>query len=200
MIYWILGIVLIIAGIITYSFFKKRAARRALLAAIREKWGKPNDDARNIDLIGIYLRADENKDKISPATANDLDLDNVFAYIDRTNSRPGQQYLYKKLHHPQFDADLLKQQDKNVTALSNDRAELERIEVELSKLNTNEAYYLPELFVKEQSPLFNSLLTSYMQISWIIMIALIVLLIIRTNQFLRNSFNWPGFSQHCIPL
>jgi DNA mismatch repair ATPase MutS len=182
MIYWLLGIILIIALLISFAFYRKYKAKQKRLAEIRNKWGKPYFNDQNFSLIGIYAESKLESNKITNATANDLDLENIFAYIDRTNSKPGQQYLYNKLHNPILDTAELQQLDKNVTALGKDRAKQERIELELSKLNTKNAYYLPELFVKEQQPLFTPLQTSYIQISWIIMICLIVMLTLVHSQ------------------
>jgi len=182
MIYWVLGIILIIALIVSLAFYKRWLETKKKIAAIKEKWGKPYYNDQNFNLVRLYLNSDGDPGKITGTTANDLDLDNVFAYIDRTNSKPGQQYLYKKLHDPELDIDLLKQLDKDVTSLGKDRNKQEIIELELSKLNTQNAYYLPELFVKEQQPLFTPLQTSYIQISWIVMICLIVMLCLVHSQ------------------
>ena len=176
MIYWLLGIILIIVFLVAVAFYRKYKAKQNRLAEVRDKWGKPYFNDQNLDLIRIYTESKPGVNKITSTTANDLDLDNVFAYIDRTNSKPGQQYFYNKLHNPTLDAVELQQLDRNITALGKDRAKQERMELELSKLNTKNAYYLPELFVKEQQPLFTPLQTSYIQISWIIMICLIVML------------------------
>jgi len=182
MIYWLLGIILIIAAIVSLIVYRKRLEKQKKVAVIQEKWGKPYYTDMNAGLVRLYLDANPQANKITSDTANDLDLDNIFAYIDRTNSKPGQQYLYKKLHNPDLDIDLLKQLDKDVTSLGKDRVKQEKIEMELSKLNSNNAYYLPELFVKEQQPLFTPLQTSYIQISWLVMIGLIVMLCLVTSQ------------------
>lgn len=70
------------------------------LARIKEQWGKPKYVNRNFNLIAGYLE-NINESYISGDTASDLDLNGLFEYIDRTNSIPGQQYFYKKLHQPQ---------------------------------------------------------------------------------------------------
>ena len=182
MIYWVLGIILIIGLIVSLAIYKRQLETKKRIAAIREKWGKPYYNDVNFSLAGLYLDSDVRHNKITGDTANDLDLDNIFAFIDRTNSKPGQQYLYKKLHDPELDIDVLKQLDKDVISLGKDRVKQEKIELQLSKLNSKNAYYLPELFVKEQQPLFTPLQTSYIQISWIVMICLIVMLCLINSQ------------------
>jgi hypothetical protein len=182
MVFWLLGIILIIALIVSLIIYRRWLERKKQIAVIKEKWGKPYYTDINFALASIYLDANPEANKITGDTANDLDLDNIFAYIDRTNSKPGQQYLYNKLHNPELDIVVLKQLDKDVTSLGNDRTKQEKIELELSKLNSNNAYYLPELFVKEQQALFTPLQTSYIQISWILMIGLILMLCLVTSQ------------------
>jgi hypothetical protein len=183
MIFWIFIIALIIASFFLLAYYKKQAALKVKIAGIKAGWGKPDNSFRDSKLIAIFLKSGDEPAKLSPGTADDLDLDNIFAYIDRTYSRPGQQYLYKKLHNPETSLKTLLELDEKATALAAGRAKQERIALELSKLNTVNAYYLPELFAHEQVPLFSPLLTSYIQVSGIIMVALLVLLIQIPNQF-----------------
>jgi len=183
MLYWLLIITALVAIIFVSAYYKKRSVAKKKLTGIRDKWGKPVYEKRNFDLISIYLETEDRKGKISPSTAEDLDLKHVFDYIDRTNSRPGQQYLYNTLHDPQTSVAALHEMDNKIAELGSDRAKQERIEAELSKLDAINAYYLPELFAKEQLPLFSPQLTFYIQVSGIIVITLAILLSLQANQF-----------------
>jgi len=182
MIYSLFGVLIIITVIFIPAYFKKQRAIKAKLVEIKAGWGKPNYENRNFSLISIYLNDCNEPGRLSPGTTADLDLDYVFIYMDRTSSKPGQQYLYKKLHYPELSVAVLQEMDEKAVRLSEDRAKQERIQLELSKLNTRNAYYLPELFAKEQMPLFGALLTFYIRISWIVMLTMIFLLIQAPNQ------------------
>ena len=182
MFYWVLIIAALVGILVLIAYLKNKQARKRKIAEIKAKWGKPTDDKRDTNLISIYLKATNKLAGITPSNADDLDLKNVFDYIDRTNSKPGQQYLYNKLHNPETSATALLEMDEKIETLSKDRAMQEQIELQLSKLNATNAYYLPELFVKEQLPLFSPLLTFYIQVSGITVITLAILLTIMVSQ------------------
>jgi DNA mismatch repair ATPase MutS len=183
MFYWLFIIIAIIAIIIIIAQYKKQAVRIKKLAEISEKWGQPTDDECDMRLVNLYLKASTEPGKTLPSLDEDLDLENIFGYIDRTNSKPGQQCLYKKLHYPETSLANLLERDKQVETLGKDRAAQERIEFELSRLGEKNAYYLPDLFVKEQMPLFDALLTFYIRISGLVVLTLGVLLTQVPNQF-----------------
>ena len=54
------------------------------------------------------------------------------------------------------------------------RPDLERIELDLSKLNSPDAYYLAELFLKEHDSLLAPLMGLYIRISVVIIIGLVI--------------------------
>jgi len=174
----ILIILLAIAVIVIYIVYDKRRKKARLIQTVREKWGKPTDDERNMSLIGLYKDPGPGEGAISDAMGEDIDIDQLFAFVDRTNSKPGQQYLYNRLHQPVYDAAALQQMDADATRLASDRDKQEQLEIELSKLNTKNAYYLPELFLKEQTPLFDTISTVYIQLSWLLMLSFITMLIV----------------------
>lgn len=132
-------------------------------------------------MIASYLNAVDVPAKISSATADDLDLNNIFDFIDRTNSKPGKQYLYKKLFTPETSLAELVKFDKKVETLNIPRPDLEGIELELTKLNSTDAYYLAELFLNEHEFLIVPLMAFYIRISGIAIIGLIISLFIVPN-------------------
>ncbi len=162
--------------------YKRRRAKAKLIRTIREKWGKPTGEDRSLSLIGLYKDYGGTA-TISTATSEDIDMEQLFAFADRTNSKPGQQYLYKKLYEPVYDAGALQEMDANVNKIAADSAHRERLEIELAKLNSKNAYYLPELFLKEQIPLFGTIATVYIQLAWLLMLAFIILLFVVPSGF-----------------
>jgi len=86
---------------------------------------------------------------VSEKSKIDLDIDEIFKFVDRTSSKIGQQYLYFKLRTIgsidallTFDA-LTNQFQKNKDASIS-------YQLELSKLNQTSSYYLEELINGEQ--------------------------------------------------
>ena len=78
-----------------------RAARRSLLARIRAEWGQPVDRPRKLDAIAASHRSRASlpgaDGSLDDRTWADLDLDQVFAALDRTQSTLGQHALYHRL-------------------------------------------------------------------------------------------------------
>jgi hypothetical protein len=86
---------------------------------------------------------------VSEKSKIDLDIDEIFKFVDRTSSKIGQQYLYLKLRTIGSIDGLLKfdtftnqfQKNKDVSI---------SCQLELSKLNQTSSYYLEELINGEQ--------------------------------------------------
>jgi hypothetical protein len=184
MFYWLFTaalFVLIIIVFYIYKYYDKRITASRNLSSIRKKWGRPVNVNRNFKLIASLLNADDNPAKISRTIAEDLDLNNIFNFIDRTNSKPGKQYLYKKLFIPETSIETLLDLDNKIELLNIPRPDLEDFEQELSKLNSTDAYYLAELFLKEHELLMASPMRLFVRLSGIAIIGLAVSLFIIPN-------------------
>src|ERR1700729_4223272 len=121
MFYWLFTIVVFGAILIVfymYNYFDRRKTTIKNLNKIRNKWGRPVNARRNFKLIATYLNGVDSPAKVSPSVAEDLDLNNIFNFIDRTNSKPGKQYLYKKLFTPETSFENLLKFDKKVEAIN----------------------------------------------------------------------------------
>jgi len=184
MFYWLFTAVVfaaILIGFYIYNYFDKLNTTRRNLERIQNKWGRPVNARRNFKLIAAYLNGYDGPGKITGTIADDLDLNNVFNYIDRPNSKPGKQYLYKKLFTPDTDFESLLKFDKKIDSLNMPRPDQERIELELAKLNSPDAYFLAELFLKEHEFLLVPLMSLYIRISGLAIIGLIISLFIAPN-------------------
>jgi hypothetical protein len=182
MVYWLIAGLLIGLIVLVGGYIRSRSLTRKRLENIRERWGKPIEAYRNFKLISSYLSAYDTEANISAETAADLDIDSVFGFIDRTNSRPGQQLLYKRLHCFDLTDDTFGKLELQIEELNKDKEKREHIELKLAELSNDEAYYLPELFSKKQSALFNPLIEIYIKISPVLVIASIVGLSVTGSQ------------------
>jgi DNA mismatch repair ATPase MutS len=175
-------VILIIIGVLYIkAYYDKLRWAKKRLVKIQGKWGKPVDSRRNFDLIRTYLDSLGDKDKLSAQTAHDLDLVSVFNYIDRTNSKPGKQYLFKLLHNPTTDIDALHDLDNSIEDLNMDIPGRDMLEVELSKLNSPDAYFIVDLFLKEHKPVFSSVVNFYAKVSPFLIITALISLIVIPN-------------------
>jgi hypothetical protein len=151
---YFLGIAFIlILSFLISNFLKKRRFKK-LKATYYKNWGtKKKSLYYNFFVIGKYFENNAHKEQayhvVSEKTKIDLDIDEIFKFVDRTSSKIGQQYLYFKLRTISsidalltFDA-LTNQFQKNKDASIS-------CQLELSKLNQTSSYYLEELINGEQ--------------------------------------------------
>lgn len=147
---WILGFILIlIAAYLTDIQFSKRKKRK-IKKVLAGNWGKAKQETYfDFGLIGRFFRNHETPKKvyqrISDNTWNDLDLNEVFRFLDRTTSKIGQQFLYYRLRTITTVSDV--KQFQSLTSLFNSNQSLRlRCQLELSRLSSSKAYYLEEIF------------------------------------------------------
>ena len=103
---------ILISWHIISRFLKKRNLKKFKNHLIKN-WGVYNRKKHfNFFVIGKYFENNAHKEKayhlITETTKTDLDIDEVFKFIDRTSSKIGQQYLYYKLRTIQTLENLLK--------------------------------------------------------------------------------------------
>lgn len=150
---------LVFALLTVVTSLADRGRRRKRLERLRALWGAPKEEPRDMATIARYHQA---LDALDPADAaiggvddrtwSDLDLDNVFAAVDRAASGVGQQVLYRRLRTPRADAPELERFDRLTTALG-ERAELrDEVLTALAPLDVRGAYALPDLFLRPTPP------------------------------------------------
>lgn len=115
------------------------------LARIRAAWGAPLRRTHKLDAIGEWhrsrTRAQSGDGVLDDRTAIDLNLDDVFAACDRTESTLGQCALYHRLRTaPTGDA--LDAFEALVTRMSHDTAARERAQLALARLQDPNGYDL----------------------------------------------------------
>lgn len=116
---------------------------------LKASFGKLKDEAYNFELIEKYFRNKDHSESLqmlSDKTCNDLDFDELFMFLDRTNSKIGQQYLYNKLREIPSDSKHLDLDEELINQFASDSDFRLEIQAELTKLNKREAYYISTLF------------------------------------------------------
>lgn len=133
----------IIAILVIHHVNKGRTKKK--IEEIRTGWGNPKKESFDFDSISKY--ADTIKEskfhRLTNQTIEDIDFYGLFAFIDRTTSKVGQQFLYKKLLEPTSNTT---DQSKGLISLfSTDKQLREEVQLELIKLNNNGVYYISSL-------------------------------------------------------
>lgn len=146
MIYWIFGIIFI-AAVIASLQRTITAKKKALLEKIRQNWGKPKDEHFPFERIGRYASLDTDPGSIplSKQTLYDIDFFGLFAFVDRTHSKIGQQLLFKKLVRPSEQELNRDFHHKRVELFSTDVTLREKAQLELQRLGTHDAYFISSL-------------------------------------------------------
>ncbi len=143
--YLIIGSVIVILISIVIQRLNKRKFKSEI-EKIRLAWSKPKSKSFEFHFASIrkYANAvNENFHRLTNQTIEDIDFDRVFMFIDRTTSRVGQQFLYKKVIEP---TNHVKDQSENFIELfTRDKNLREEIQVELLKLSDYDAYYISSL-------------------------------------------------------
>ncbi|WP_372751542.1 hypothetical protein [Labilibaculum sp.] len=130
------------------SFKSKKTQAQELL----NSFGELKDSSFNFDLIEKYFR---NKDHskslqvISDKTCDDLDFEELFMFLDRTHSKPGQQYLYDKLRVIPQEAVNVDMDEELIHRFTKDSDFRLEVQTQLKKLNRREDYYISSLFQEE---------------------------------------------------
>lgn len=117
-----------------------------------DSFGQPKNDDFDFELIEKYYhKKDHSSDlqTLSHKTCNDLDFQELFMILDRTSSKPGQQYFYNKLRSIPPNADTVSRDEKIIEHFLTDADFRTSTQKLLKKLNKEEAYYISTLFQDE---------------------------------------------------
>lgn len=126
-------------------FGRKRKYYETLL----NSFGKIKDDTFNFDLIEKYFRNKKHENSfqvLSDKTCQDLDFDELFMFIDRTQSKVGQQYLYNKLRNIPSNQDQLDRSESLIRILREDTEFRLKTQKQIDKLSDSNNYYVSSLF------------------------------------------------------
>ena len=128
---------------------RKRKIQKKLLNA----FGTIKEDFFNFDQIETYFRKKDHSNTfqvLSDKTCNDLDFRELFMFVDRTNSRVGQQTLYNKLRTIPLNTGKLAVTEKLIEYFTLNADSRIEAQSQLIKLNEPEAFYITSLFQEDQ--------------------------------------------------
>jgi DNA mismatch repair ATPase MutS len=173
--YIILGSIIIILILLVFHHLNKVKAKNEL-EQIQSEWARPKSKSKtsSFNFVSIRKYADVVKEKfhrLTDQTIEDIDFHMLFKFIDRTTSKVGQQFLYKKVIEPTSNAE--DHSEIFIKLFTNDKALREGIQLELLKLSDSDAYYISSLLggIFIEKPRWFKFLTPYI----IVVITLIIL-------------------------
>jgi len=114
-----------------------------------DHFGQVKEEAFYFNDIRTYFDKKDKKDYaqvISDSTANDLDFEELFIYLDRTNSKVGQQFLYKQLRCLPHENETLPEKELLIQKIMDDPSLQKSTAKVLNQLNAKEADNICNLF------------------------------------------------------
>lgn len=129
---------------------RKRKNKEKLLQA----FGALKEDSFHLDQIESYFRKKDHSNAfqvLSDKTCNDLDFRELFMFVDRTNSRVGQHFLYDKLRTIPLASGNLADDEKIIEYFASNVESRLAIQNQLTYLNEYEAFFIASAFQDEHT-------------------------------------------------
>ncbi|MFD2720531.1 hypothetical protein ACFST9_17555 [Hymenobacter monticola] len=124
------------------------------LAALEAAWRTPAPRSHLFPLVARYHTAVQTEPayhRLDDQTWTDLNGDDLFAQLDNTVSRVGEQCLYHRLRSPLNDEAALQDFDQAARLMA-DPAPRGRALLALRRLTSTDAYYLPDILTGDALP------------------------------------------------
>jgi hypothetical protein len=129
------------------AYFINKKKQKKQLLSLRHNWGKADTTGRNFELVENFslLTPTPCFHRLTAQTITDIDLYDLFIFIDRTTSKPGQQYLFNQLVKPTNNTTELECFDNQVKFFLENKTAREGCQLLLSSLSHHDAYYITTL-------------------------------------------------------
>lgn len=194
---WILGIIFILVLMYLINNYSQKKSLKNLRENLLDKWGKQKENEYfNFHVIKQYFENNTHKKQayhlISERTNIDLDLDELFKYIDRTSSKIGQQYLYYKIRTIKTIESLKRFNSLSKLYFNNNELRI-KSQLILSKLNSESSYNLEKLI--NDKPIDKS---KHLKLIYALSLSSIVFIILTFFNPLFSLFLLPIFSVNTI--
>jgi DNA mismatch repair ATPase MutS len=142
---------LIAVFVILSTINSSKKKKKKIIEQIRASWGKTKSGPFTFERIERYaaLSGGNGYHRIGRQTMNDIDFLELFSFVDRTNSKIGQQFLFNQLLHPSNDQKALDLLNQRALLFANDQQLREDVQKELIRLSDSDAYFVTSLLEKK---------------------------------------------------
>lgn len=203
--YVLLGLIFAVAlYLFIHNISKGKSSKE--LDRIRAIWEGSEQNSVYFGSVSKYANIAEQKfHRLTDQTIQDIDFNRLFISIDRTISKVGQQFLYKKLLEP--NATLQDPAENLIELFSNNPSLRESVQLQLNKLSDHDAYSIADL-LKDQAikkpkwlkllPFYITVVSGLILLSLkypFILIALLIPMILNMFLHLYNKNNTYQFSR-----
>jgi hypothetical protein len=127
-------------------------SKKKVLAQLKATSGKIKEESFDFNKIErFFLLSDKSRfyQVISDRTFQDLDLADLFMFMDRTTSKIGQQFLYQVLRTVPGNEIRIGNFERIIHILKEKQEDHAAVLLELASLNKKDAYYIASLFLEK---------------------------------------------------
>jgi len=131
-----------------YWLYQRHQKKKKNYQTLKKSWGKEKNRKYEWDRIRQYhdlVEPPEGTPVIDDDTWNDLNFDDIFALIDRSESVMGQQVLFYMLHRPTKELNTLKQREKLIKLFTEKEDFRIDLQLKLRKLTGKRMWKLSKL-------------------------------------------------------
>jgi hypothetical protein len=205
--YLIVGLLLSLLFVVV-GVTLRRQKSNADIEQLRVTWGKPSK--RNVHFPAVRKFADCTREKfhrLSEQTISDIDFLTLFAFVDRTVSKVGQQFLFRKLIEP---SDKVQDDSEDlINRFSNEQKLRETVQLCLLKLASADAYFITTLlndsFLLKPKwikllPFYILVISAMIVLAFKIYILLVVLLVPITVNLFLHFYNKENTQQFTLSI
>ena len=146
MIYFLSFLLLLtITAMLSARSFKIKQQKRVV--QLKSLWGKAKTDNFNFSHISIFtdLHKENTFHQLSEQTKSDIDFNDLFCLVDRTNSCVGQQFLFDVLSKPTNDIAALEKLSRQSDFFANNEPLRQEVQQLLTGLGNTDAYFIATL-------------------------------------------------------
>ncbi|TXE17484.1 hypothetical protein ES692_09415 [Psychroserpens burtonensis] len=125
------------------------SGKKGIDKRLTSSFSQPKDKSFDFDIISKYFRNKDNSKAyqvLSDKTCNDLGFEDLYAFLDRTHSKIGQQYLYNKRRAIQRNEEQTKLDETIIDVLTRDSEFRISVQKKIEKLNHKDANHVISLF------------------------------------------------------
>lgn len=157
-IYYAIGVsVLLIWG---STFLHRRIKLCEAQAELKRSWGKEQKKQRDFSLISDLYEIRKDQEEaffVDDRTWQDLDMDYIYAQLDRTQTNPGEQYLYYMLRKPEMEGNELKRRNEVIEAIGTNKDLREALQMILHRMGNEGGAGLASFLWGSNLPLTKSI-------------------------------------------
>lgn len=168
-------LIAVLASVLLLNAFRSpKRKRKKSIEKIRSQWGRPKTEYFNSYLIEKYSKVNTNATfhKLSDQTLADTDFHDLFGFIDRTTSKPGQQLLFDRLTRPGGTISELEDLNKKAYFFAVNPAIREDVQLALTHLSGHGACYIASLL--DEQPVKKPKWVRYLFVDTLLTILLIL--------------------------